>query len=130
MKKLTTTDKFRNVFHVVLGFTMMYVFMNAPDVYTLPEFAKAIVCLFAGLLGGAVIGVGIEFFQNKALKQIFDDMDVLRTIIGGIIGSFTAGFYKDIMFIDNYMYYGCLILCALELVRIVIYKCLLIAKYK
>lgn len=119
---MKTTDNFRNMFHVVLGFTMMYVCMNVPDVYTLPEFAKVIVCLLGGLFGGAVIGVGIEFFQNKVLKQPFDDMDILRTIIGGIIGSFTAGFYKDVNFIDNYMFYGCLILCALELIRIVIYN--------
>lgn len=121
MKKLITIDKVRNVFHTILGFTMIYVFMNAPDVYILPEFTKIIVCLVAGLFGGAVIGVGIEFFQNKILNQTFDEIDILRTIVGGIAGSITAGFYKDLIIIDNYMFYGCLILCALEFVRIVIH---------
>jgi len=110
----------RNIFHSILGFTLAYWVCNKTGIYDMNEAAAVMMSIIAEAFTGIIIGVAIEYFQNVVLKQIFDEMDVLRTIIGGVIGGLVQ--VKDVVFIEKYMMIGCIILCILELLRIVYNK--------
>jgi H+/Cl- antiporter ClcA len=109
----------RNVFHTVLGFTLAYWVCNHTGVFEMNLPSRLFLGLVAGLFTSFIIGVAIEYFQNVVLKQTFDEMDVLRTMIGGVIGGFLQ--ISNIEFIDKWMLYGCLFICVLELIRVTYY---------
>ena len=112
-----TIATLRNIFHSVLGFTLAYCLCNSTGVWDINnELSRAFLSLIVGLFTGAVIGVGIEYFQNVVLKQIFNEMDVLRTIIGGIIGGLVQR--PNVEFISKWMLIFCGVVCVAELVRI------------
>lgn len=112
-----TIATLRNIFHSILGFTLAYCLCNSTGVWDFNnEASRVFVSIVAGFFTGAVIGVGIEYFQNVALKQVFNEMDVLRTIIGGIIGGLVQR--PNIEFISKWMLMFCGIVCLAELVRI------------
>lgn len=113
---MTTT---RNIFHTILGFTLAYWVCNNTGVFEMNALSRLFLGLVVGLFVSFLIGVAIEYFQNVVLKQRFDEMDVLRTMIGGVIGGFLQ--IPNIEFIDKWMLYGCLLICVLELVRVTYY---------
>ena len=110
----------RNIFHSILGFTVAYWVCNNTGVYDMNEAASIFLSIIAGAFTGMIIGVAIEYFQNVVLKQVFDEMDVLRTIIGAVIGGLVQA--KDVVFIQKYMMIGCIVICILELLRIIYNK--------
>jgi VanZ family protein len=110
----------RDIFHVVLGFTLAYWVCNNTGVWELNnELSQTFLSVVVGVFVGAIIGVGIEYFQNVVLKQIFDQKDVLRTILGGVIGGFCQ--IPNVRFIDKWMLYVCLLICVFELIRVAYY---------
>lgn len=107
----------RNIFHSILGFTLAYCVCNATGIFEFNSIASRIFVGFVvGLLVSFLIGLAIEYFQNKVLHIGFSEMDVLRTIIGGIIGGLVQR--PNIEFISKWMLIFCGVVCVAELVRI------------
>ena len=111
-------NKIRNFFHVILGFTLAYWACSHTHIAEMNEASMVLISIICSFFVGFILGVAIEYFQNKVLKQIFDEIDVLRTIIGGLLGGILFIFVKDLAFINKWMLIGCGVLCVLELIRI------------
>lgn len=112
-----TIATLRNIFHSILGFTLAYCVCNATGIFEFNnEVSRVFMSVVAGFFTGFIIGVVIEYFQSKVLYIAFSEMDVLRTILGGIIGGLVQR--PNIEFISKWMLISCIAICVLELVRI------------
>ena len=121
-QKTKMTNTARDIMHYIVGFTFAYCIVNATGIFEMVGFQKIIMGFVAGFFTSAIIGVGIEYFQNVSLKQNFNEKDVLRTVVGGLIGGIIGSNFKDLHFITAYMLIGCIILIIAEVIRIIIFK--------
>ena len=112
----------RNLFHYILGFTMLYCIGNATATNDFWLWQKIVGSLFIGVCFGGFIGMFWEFVNKVAFNIQGDLKDVIRTAIGGVLGCLTACFYTNITFVTFWMFYGCIALIIADLIRAYKYK--------
>lgn len=112
----------RNLAHYLVGFTFCYCIGNSAGVIDFDLGSKIAWVIFFGSVFGSGLGVFWEY-GNKVTFQIeIDEIDILRTAIGSIIGAIIAVIYRDLNFISSYMFWACIILIFLDLIRAIIIK--------
>ena len=112
----------RNLFHYILGFTMLYCIGNATATNDFWLWQKIVGSIFIGVCFGGFIGMCWEKLNQELFKINPDLNDVIRTAIGGVLGCLTACFYTDITFITFWMFYICTALIIADLIRATIKK--------
>ena len=121
MKKETIND-LRNYAHYILAFPFLYRAGNATDFYEFDLWMQIVGSLFIGATFGGAFGAGWEKL-NQILFNIVPDMtDIIRVAIGGVLGMLTSCFFKDVPFITFWMFYGCIALIVVDLIRATIKK--------
>jgi len=110
----------RNIAHYIVGFVFLYCIANATYVVDFPTWQKIVGSIFIGLIFGGTIGIFWEFFNLIAFKIQGDINDVKRTAIGGFFGCLLASFYPDIQFISVCLFWLCIGLILIDIVRAII----------
>lgn len=85
-----------DLFHIILGLTIMYDIGLATNFYTYTLMAKIIGVTGASIIIGAIFGVTWESLKEKYQKSKFNKKDVLRGIVGFAIGGFCASLFSPI----------------------------------
>jgi hypothetical protein len=112
----------RNIAHYIVGFVFLYTIGNATYVNDFWFWQKIIGSIVIGLVFGGAMGAFWEFGNNVAFGIQHDEKDVKRTAIGGIFGCLLACFYTDIYFISFWLFYACIVLIIIDLIRAIIKK--------
>lgn len=112
----------RNIAHYIVGFVFLYTIGNATYVNDFLEWQKIVGSIIIGLVFGGAMGAFWEFGNNVAFGIQHDEKDVKRTAIGGIFGCLLACFYTDIHFISFWLFYACIVLILIDLIRAIIKK--------
>ena len=87
--KKSTETKIRNFFHVLIGFTIGYIFFEVTGINDFPVNWEYYNNALSPLLGFVVAGsIGFLWERRQELKYgaEFDVKDILRTGFGGILG--------------------------------------------
>jgi hypothetical protein len=107
----------RNIAHYIVGFVFLYCTGNATYVNDFLEWQKIVGSILIGLIFGGTIGAFWEFGNNVAFGIQGDVNDIKRTAIGGVLGCMLACFYSDIHFITFWLFYACIALIIVDLIR-------------
>lgn len=108
----------RNLMHFVVGVTFTYCMGNATGVFEDFDIGSKIawVIFFGGIAG---LGMGVVWeFGNKSIFGIkINEIDILITITGSLSGAVLAATFKDLKFITDYLFWICVILILLDIIR-------------
>lgn len=107
----------RNIAHYIVGFVFLYTIGNATYVTDFWLWQKIVGSIIIGLVFGGAIGAFWEFGNNVAFGIQHDENDVKRTAIGGVLGCMLACFYTDISLINFWLFYACIVLIIVDLIR-------------
>jgi hypothetical protein len=107
----------RNIAHYVVGFVFLYTIGNATYVNDFWLWQKIVGSILIGLIFGGTIGAFWELFNNIAFGIQHDEKDVKRTAIGGVLGCMLACFYININFISFWLFYACIAIIIIDLIR-------------
>jgi hypothetical protein len=107
----------RNTAHYIVGFVFLYCIGNATYVNDFRLFEKIFGSTIIGLIFGGTIGAFWEFINEYYFKIKHDENDVKRTAIGGAFGCMLACFYTDLYFITFWLFYTCIALIIVDLIR-------------
>jgi hypothetical protein len=107
----------RNIAHYIVGFVFLYTIGNATYVSDFLEWQKIVGSILIGLIFGGAMGAFWELFNNIAFGIKHDEKDVKRTAIGGVFGCMLACYYTDIHFITIWLFYSCIALILVDLIR-------------
>lgn len=101
MKKLYENNKefINDLFHIILGLTIMYDIGLATNFYTYTLMGKLIGVTSASLIIGAIFGFTWESLKEKYQKSKFNKKDIMRGIIGFTIGGFCASLFAPIQIV-------------------------------
>lgn len=124
---MTTEAKIRNILHYFLGGVFAYCAVNK-TVYNMNEFQTFILSGLVGCLVGILVGTAIEIYQNWILKQRVDWDDIKRTAKGGVLGGILFVCQPNLVFIAKYLFWGCIAICVLEVLRSQLAKIKLLKK--
>lgn len=87
----------RNFYHILIGFTIMYVIGSLTNFSTFTDGSKLIGVPFASAIVGIGVGFFWEWFQSYTMKTFFDMKDVIRTGLGSLLGGVLSIFVPDIV---------------------------------
>lgn len=113
---MTTEARIRNGIHYFIGGVFAYCVTNA-TINNMNEVQTFILSLVVGGMVGGLIGTAIEIYQNWFIGQKYDNKDIKRTIIGGLIGGLLFVCQSDIKLITVYLFWACVIICVSEIIR-------------
>lgn len=91
--------KINDLFHIILGFTVMYDIGVATNFYTYTLMGKLIGVTGASVILGGIFGVTWESLKEKYQKSKFNKKDIMRGIIGFTIGGFCASLFAPIQIV-------------------------------
>jgi hypothetical protein len=89
-------NKIRNAFHILIGFTIGYIFFIKTKINAYPinlEHWNNFFLPIVGFVVGAIAGIIWERIQEKIFGANFDLNDVLRTGFGGLAGGVVSLFF-------------------------------------
>jgi len=89
----------RNFYHILIGFTIMYIIGSLTNFSTYTNGGK----LIGVPLASAIVGIGVggfwEWFQSYTMKSFFDMKDVIRTGLGTLLGGVFSIFVADVVWL-------------------------------
>jgi VanZ family protein len=106
----------RNIIHYFLGVTMAYTFDNY-SIKNMNEIQLFVLSMIVGGVVGLLIGVAIEIYQNWFLKQKYNNLDIKRTMVGGLIGGLIYFCQSNLSLITVWFFWICIGICVLEIIR-------------
>jgi len=112
-----TYHQIRNYLHIVGFFTLAYWLLHGLGIIDFYLWQKIIGCAFIGISLGGTIAISYEFARLVIFKDPAEQLDVIRSTIGFVIGTYLVAFFENITFILIYMFYFCLTLFVLDLVN-------------
>lgn len=86
----------RNLYHIFIGFTLLYWIGSVTDFATFTLTSKIFGCTLAALIIGAGEGGFWEWLQSLKNPKNFDFNDIGRTMIGTFIGGVFSIFVPDV----------------------------------
>ncbi len=86
----------RNFYHILIGFTIMYLIGSLTSFSTYTNGGKLIGAPIASVIIGVAVGFIWEWFQSYTMKSFFDMKDVIRTGLGTLLGGIFSIFTPDV----------------------------------
>lgn len=87
----------RNFYHILIGFTIMYIIGSLTNFSNFTDVGKLIGVPIASAIVGVVVGFFWEWFQSYIMKSFFDMKDVIRTGLGSLLGGLYSIFIPDVV---------------------------------
>ncbi len=85
----------RNFYHILIGFTIMYIIGSLTDFSTFTDEGKLIGVPLASAIIGVVLGGAWEWLQAVIMKTFHDIKDVIRTGLGTLLGGLFSVIVPD-----------------------------------
>ena len=86
----------RNAFHVLIGFSIMYVIGSLTNFAEFDVYSMTVGVPLISLVVGAVIGFFWEWRQSLQNPKNFDNNDIFRTALGALSGGIFSLWLPDI----------------------------------
>ncbi len=96
----------RNLAHYILYFIWSYSIFLTTGVTDWKVYEQVIFAAIFGFVFGGVFGSMWEWCQSVFLHAKFDNKDVLRSIVGAILGGYTAVIYNGLHIISTWGLYA------------------------
>ena len=98
--KQTITNKLRDYAHIfILGNMLSYLILSLTGVSEYTGIGNIIGIVSVAIIIATAAGFILELLQEHYAKGIFNEKDILRTSLGGVLGGVTAFFVdNDILF--------------------------------
>ena len=85
----------RDFYHILIGFTVMYIIGSLTDFSEYTQISKVIGVTIASIVIGLSIGFFWEWVQSLINPENFDENDIVRTSIGTAIGGIASVLFPD-----------------------------------